>query len=323
MRSAIHLVVAAAVLATSDVASAACGDGIWSPGEHCGQDAFQTTGSPEMNHDCVIDFLDSALFIQVFGSTDPQGDFDANGLVHGPDFLELVDALGDSVSPCTPVFQLGGCSGTLALSFSSDPTNIVQNVAGLDHNDEASLYVVADGWSDAASLEYSIVTSPDLEVISHLDQNGSSSGPFVCQPDPQSSARVHALPPPSSNWDPPVIVARVDVRDSGEISNASYVKLVPSPPPASYMVGTTVVETCGYAGSRLRWGTSSSDQSFDFAAIRNASIGESEPVPPGISTCQAAPVPTLRPSLIGSLAAAMLAAGTAILWTARVPRRKG
>ena len=39
-----------------------CHDNLWPDGEFCGHDAYAVTGETEMNHDCMVDYLDYVLF---------------------------------------------------------------------------------------------------------------------------------------------------------------------------------------------------------------------------------------------------------------------
>src|SRR4030095_2420365 len=69
-------------------AASICHDGIWDDGEFCGRDAYTQTGFPDLNHDCLIDGLDIALFLVQHNSTGANLSADLNG--NG-----LVEALGD------------------------------------------------------------------------------------------------------------------------------------------------------------------------------------------------------------------------------------
>ena len=104
------------------VATATCHDGVWEDGEFCGYDAYVTSGIPDMNHDCVTDALDMIVFIPLFFSTSPSGDFNNDGGTNYDDLIFLKHQLGHFASPCnsTPVPNvvvrngLRLCTGTSA-----------------------------------------------------------------------------------------------------------------------------------------------------------------------------------------------------------------
>jgi hypothetical protein len=79
-----------------------CHDGIWIE-RFCGRDAYLVTGSADMNHDCVVDERDLALFQEQYNESGPNlsGDFDGNGAVGFPDYGILVASYGP-VPSCTP-----------------------------------------------------------------------------------------------------------------------------------------------------------------------------------------------------------------------------
>src|SRR4029453_11806262 len=95
-------------------AASICHDDVWDDGEFCGHDAFSTTGFPDLNHDCLIDGLDIALFLVQHNATGPNlsADLNGDGIVHASDF-EFFSTVGRQVSPCNITPVTGSCGGTI------------------------------------------------------------------------------------------------------------------------------------------------------------------------------------------------------------------
>ena len=105
-----------------------CHDGLWPDGEFCGYDANVVTGQVDMNHDCVVNFLDIALFWPQLNMTGPNVSADINGdnVVDLSDVVLLAASVasGFPVAPCNPSpATLDSCGADLSLSF--DPNIIV------------------------------------------------------------------------------------------------------------------------------------------------------------------------------------------------------
>ncbi len=60
-----------------------CQDYVWDLAEYCGHDAYHVTGSPDMTHDCKLDFFDLGLFgLGFFGYGSPlSADLNGDGTI--------------------------------------------------------------------------------------------------------------------------------------------------------------------------------------------------------------------------------------------------
>jgi len=279
-----------------------CHDGNWNPGEFCGRDAYLVTGEAEMNHDCTVDILDLKLIAEELGLAGPDlsGDLDGDGVVTILiDFLNFfLPSFGLPVLPCTrggmPADQ---CAGTIALSFSDNPATIISTRSQAVEQ-EGTVRIVVDGWTDAAILEYGIETSSNVTILTlwpteypYWDPPGLAA---ICGLDPQHDAALFVEwggPWPAG----PVVFNSLDyvITDA----NPAWIKLVPVP-------------SC-WQNSRIRWAQAAANRSFDFAMILNAGING--PAPPGEPTCQVQPVPALGPPFSWVVAPILLLVAVAVL----------
>ncbi|MBU1700619.1 MAG: T9SS type A sorting domain-containing protein [Candidatus Eisenbacteria bacterium] len=146
-----------------------CGDGAWDfePCEFCGQDAYQTTGWTEMNHDCWVDLLDLVLFGEAYGgSYDPSADFNDNGVVGIEDFLVFSDSFFQH-GPVTPCATCGvvpdSCAGTVRINFSADPTDDLDRI-DLAPYQPATAHVVVEGCDGIAGIDLCVLVTPNINI---------------------------------------------------------------------------------------------------------------------------------------------------------------
>jgi uncharacterized repeat protein (TIGR01451 family) len=260
------------------VYASVCHDGAWDAGEYCGYDAVATTTNhvPDMNHDCVVNGLDLQLFFHEFagaGSTGPNlsGDFKSaggagnptpcpgdqlcpDGRVSNADFSFFVTKLGQTASPCTSVPIPSVCDGSLALSFSNNPSTIT-NTATQAPNTLQNLYVVINGVANAEMAEFIVKASSNVQIVSS-DAAGLCSG---FDPD-----YVAYIPTPVASG--PAIVATLQYF----LTNSN---------PASISIVST--SNCPYALSR--WTDSTASTSHKFATMKG--VGINGPVSAAITGC--------------------------------------
>lgn len=153
-----------------------CHDGCWDETEYCGRDALVTTGKTDMNHDCLVDGLDVALFYPEFlggvTGTGLSGDFDNNNSVGLSDFNILRNSLGQTAVPCHSIPIPTQCDGSISISFNSHPATIVNNVA--QSPGTYSAYVVVSGVTDLTTVEFGVTTSANITDVSGSGQSGFS-----------------------------------------------------------------------------------------------------------------------------------------------------
>ncbi|HET6349031.1 MAG TPA: FlgD immunoglobulin-like domain containing protein [Candidatus Krumholzibacteria bacterium] len=186
------------------VASYVCHDDQWDPGEYCGRDAVTATGGwvtpggpaatarPEMNHDCLVDGLDWALFLDEYGATGPgySGDFNNDQYVGAMDFSFLGATTGYTVTPCSGVPVPEVCEGTISLSFSS--SSVVNNAS--QSTGPQTAYVIMQNASQAVFVEYVLTASSnvtlDYTTSSALYSGGGPGWQFVRFAAPQGTGSV-------------------------------------------------------------------------------------------------------------------------------------
>lgn len=241
-----------------------CHDGAWQPAEFCGYDARFSTGVAEMNHDCFVDYLDLALVWKQVGMTGTNLSADLNNdfIVDASDLSLFFITYGQTADPCTPGgMGTDSCAGSIALSFSSNPANIVSMITqGSPAID--TVFVVVNGWTGAQSLEYAVETSANIQILSH-------SSPYnvirTCNPTAQQSYAAWSA---STTYPGGPLV----------IASLFYYRLDSNP--ATFEIKP--IAGCG-APMRIRWAEPAHDRSIDFSIVRNAGING--PPPPGQSTC--------------------------------------
>ncbi|RPH63492.1 MAG: T9SS C-terminal target domain-containing protein [Acidobacteria bacterium] len=256
-----------------------CHDGIWGPYEYCGRDCFVATTFTDMNHDCQVDFLDFALFAAQYGTSGPglSGDFfgstifsPPNGQVAANDFSYLAGKLHQAVTPCTPVLVPSVCQGTIALSFAPGT---------IDDNDAQSpgartAYVIIDGFADASTVEYAVITSPNVTITNHFSTELNALAGSYCQTSGLGG----------------MILARIDPMASGPVTIAAIEYTLADTNPATL---TLAPANCNYA--RVRWTTEEASVSYDFDTIRHAGINGPTPAP---TSC---PGPTALGTISGNV----------------------
>ena len=155
-----------------------CHDGLWPNGEFCGRDAYTVTGQVDMNHDCVVDFLDVGIFWTYVGMFGPNlsADINADAVVNLVDLSLLAQSLasGAAVTPCNPSpLNPDFCDATLSLSL--DP-NIIVSRGRAAGPTPVEVHVVVDGWVDAAAIEFGIEHSPNLFPSNSASPIGWTNG---------------------------------------------------------------------------------------------------------------------------------------------------
>lgn len=292
-------------------AQSSCHDGIWDPDEYCGRDAWLTTGKTEMNHDCRVDILDLQLFADDYGwpaGPNLSGDFNGDGYCDLSDLFIFAGCWYHSVSPCSPSGVLPDlCQGTIALSFSTDSTNIVSTTTqspGLNF-----VYLVIDGWTDAKILEYSIEASPNIRIwyvrdpiYPHWNSGGCA---LTLSPDSMHTwcAHIYGLGDPWDSWPAGPLVFTWVVYELLDMD------------PAWFKI--TTIPSC-FDNDKIRWAKGTEDRSYHFATVLNAGING--PAPSGQSTCPPVLVPALDRRMVWVLVVVMMGLAVAVL---RLKRRSG
>ena len=256
----------AAYIYSADFDAPYCHDGTWQEGELCGRDAYLTTGEADLNHDCVVDFLDMGLFYHQYGDRSPELSADLNGDLHVNliDLMEVARGIQNevSVTPCTPIPPLpAGCEGTLALSL--DPNQIVST--GNAQPGLISIYVLASGVTDARVLEFAL-------QINNLSGDGlqytnSSSSPLGWESMGSSNLDEYQCWTGETPANGTVAIAQFDFF-TFDPNTVTQITLVPA----------------DWGAGRISWADSDFDQRMDFASTMNLALGWAEPEP-GISTC--------------------------------------
>lgn len=256
---------AVALLAAATTVGAQCGDGIWTAGscESCGRDAYQVTGHAEMNHDCVVDVADFALFAQEYGHSGfSPADLTRDGWVNSFDFA----AFGSSYfgapfldsGECEPCGAGRGCAATARISFSPDPSVDLDQIA----IDPFQMFIAHIVVQDAAGLGAFVgcIEASDNVALGSIQYGGSiqltGGGTGLLSPWPDGQARIAAS---VSGW----------VTD-GE-------------PAAIRIVGCP-----GHPQSPLSWGRVTTSQTLDFAVVAHGGING--PAPGNESACAGTPV---------------------------------
>ena len=247
-----------------------CHNDVWEPAEFCGHDAYAITGSPDMNHDCMVEWLDWGLFSHDFGIIEPgrSGDFDGDNDVDIFDGAVFLGNLGDTVTPCTQ----GGigedaCEGAIALSFGSDPNTIVPTLT-LASPGIVLVNVVCSTWTDAKAVEYSVRITGTLGFVSFSPPAETTNSSTACSDDVNRRY---------TRW----VFQRAGY-PSGPVIVDTIVLHVTSTNPVTLELLTSVAPCT--AGQRHRWTDSAFNRSIDFTSLGNAAINAPAP-PPGEYTC--------------------------------------
>lgn len=150
-----------------------CHDGCWEETEYCGSDAVAATGKPDMNHDCLVDGLDLALwFPDFYSGTGLSGDFDHINGVGAADLSFLLARMGQTAVPCHSIPIPTQCDGSISISFDEDPANIVNNAT--QSTGTHSAYVVVSGVTDLTAIEFGVTTSANITNLSGTFDAGFS-----------------------------------------------------------------------------------------------------------------------------------------------------
>ncbi len=253
-----------------------CHDLIWEDAEFCGRDGYVNTGAAELNHDCYSDALDFRLFGRQWTMSGPglSADLDGDGQVFVNDLIIFQQRRWRPACPGTRSGMLPDeCEGTVALSFSADPSNIVQQKS-IEPGELDSLYVVVAGYSQAAMIEIGVIASRNVEILEH--DPSPTMGMSGAMLDFNPSHSYLALSPAGDRTFPDgpaihsIVVFQVLDAEPASIELAGW------PPKLDTSIGIGLP-------TRLRWCGLAADHSVDFAVVRNAGING--PPPPGVSTC--------------------------------------
>ncbi len=156
-----------------------CGDLAWSsdPCEYCGKDAYYQTGHAEMNHDCLVDVVDFALFAQDYGRVgDLSGDFNRSGRVDVLDFQIFTQCFFShpNVAPCSPCgIVADSCAGTVRINFSLIPGQDVDRI-DLEPFEPAHVGVIVQGCAGLGAFTGCLEGSPNV-VFSGQEPAGNLS----------------------------------------------------------------------------------------------------------------------------------------------------
>ncbi len=255
-------------------ALAICHDGLWEDAEFCGRDAYLNTAAAELNHDCYSDAVDFGLFGRQWMLFGPglSADLNGDGSVFIIDLELLRQGIFRRACPGTPSgMQPDQCQGSVALSFSSDPTTIVrEKTIGAGTID--SLYVVVDGYSQASFMEIGVVSSENIWISGQqvmMANGGEIQGWGRFDIYPRYSYAASTTVGQNVFLDGPRVFSKIRffVSDSAP----AWIKL------EGFPIGPGVLP------GRLRWTGLAGDHSVDFASVLNAGINGSPP--PGVSTC--------------------------------------
>jgi uncharacterized repeat protein (TIGR01451 family) len=242
------------------ITSKLCHDGVWDDGEYCGRDAYATTGVPDMNHDCLVDGLDYVMFALQNPGCGPElsGDLNGDGLVDNQDFALLNAGLGNTASPCNPTPIPVQCDGAMQLSFSTNPSLVVNNATQAP-NASYFVWLIVNGVTNAKAIEFFIQASPNV-AMSNVTWFGVS-GPSTFSSGSQWGVAFFGAPFTGSS-----VVARIQYYLSD--SNPATISI--AEPPASK------------PWVRNRWTTAAVNVSHEFALV--TSVGINGPTP-GLTPC--------------------------------------
>jgi hypothetical protein len=277
--------------------SSSCHDGNWDDGEFCGRDAVLVTGVAEMNHDCTVDLMDLRLWLQEFALAGPglSADLNGDGVVSLADLVTFLSTYGGTAAPCTPSGMLPEmCQGSIELSFDPDPTVI--DPTQTQPAGTGRVYIVTDGWTDPAMIEYAVETSSNVVIVDHPETTFPHSQltgiPITCDPDARHSWRGFVRS--GGDWPAgPIVYNHLDYNVTD--TNPAWIKLAP-------------LAAC-FNNSKIYWGQADADRTHHFLTVGNAGING--PSPKGESTCHV-PVPLLSPVLLWLLAVALVT--VALTW---------
>jgi hypothetical protein len=243
-----------------------CHDGLWEPGEYCGRDAYVVTNSPDMNHDCVVDWLDQGLFSLQVGSAGPNlsGDFNDSNMVDATDAATFGANYGETATPCTRSgVGKEQCRGSIALSFDANPNNIVPTLV-LGAPGIVTMYMVCSGWSDARALEFSLRATGNVSVV------GTPGGTPSCTH--AGSKQYYRTIYNTPAW------------GAGPVVVGSFTLNVADLNPVTLELRPFTGGACT-SGQRLRWTDSAFNRSVDFASVGNAAINGAAPAGSPTCTC--------------------------------------
>jgi uncharacterized repeat protein (TIGR01451 family) len=264
------------------VRTSVCHDNVWDAGEYCGRDAVVATGgwnfpsppassaTPDMNHDCFVDGLDLALFApDYYGNAigpNLSGDFNNDGRVSSTDFSFFTSRLGKTATPCTSVPIPSDCTGSVFVSFSSNPSTIVSTATQATGAQDA--YIVVNGTPSLDFAEFGFYFSPNVVPI-NVTSDGNASWGFG------ANGGWSGVWLPNALLSGPHILATFHYILTD--TNPAWIGLdVPNGP--SYM---------GTAASHVRWTTAAVAISHEFTQIENGGIN-GQVLAPSVSVCSPA-----------------------------------
>jgi Bacterial Ig domain/FlgD Ig-like domain len=246
----------------SHVGAQVCGDLNWEPTEYCGQDAYQVTGTVEMNHDCICDILDVGLFTEIFfGPYHPSADINGDLIVNLSDISYLGTSIGSPVTPCTPIPTIDGCAGNLSLTLDASQVISRGRAESLPHI--FSVFIRAENMTNAAALEYALEFSSNLTLINqtHLlgwaNAGGQTSG----------GRTLYIWGTNGTYATGPMNMVELQFAMFSDL-NPAWIKLVDFPAMPS---------------SGIQWATQSLDQRNNFELTRN--VGINGPDPASVAIC--------------------------------------
>jgi hypothetical protein len=247
-------------VAQSVLQDTTCHDLVWEEDEFCGFDAYWTTGVVELNHDCLSELIDLQLFAAQLPLTGPHLSADINGdeVVNIFDLAYYIQTWSDSVPGCVRGgMQPDTLQGSLALSFSSDPTNIVSS-AVVPTMTLDSLYCVMDGHGDVGSIEYCIISSPNVRILSHVRTIESALGGHTLIENHTDSTHSYiAILPIDPVPAGPIVVSMAHFDHTDD--EPGWVRI------ESYQIP-------GWPDLHLRWNSVEGDRSYHFEEVAHVEV---------------------------------------------------
>ena len=234
-----------------------CHDDLWPDEEFCGRDAYVVTGFAEMNHDCIVDYLDIAIFFRAMdlSGSNLSADLNDDNVVNHSDLIMFVGSIGMDVSPCNPWPAIpDACAGALALS--TDPDAIISRTR-VAAGGFLFVQVVASGWQDALAVEYAVETSSNLTFIA----DSSAPGWANLAGEASGNRRYYVRGGMDSPISAPTAIMRLDFSVTDD--QPAWIKLVEYDTPNDKLV---------------RWAPDTLDRRSEFSLRRHLGINGLDPV---------------------------------------------
>ncbi len=252
-----------------------CHDNNWEDGEYCGRDAVVATGGwtlpsppaasavPDMNHDCVVNGLDFALFVPQYAGSGMSGpdlssDFNNDGTVTSPEFSFINSRVGHTAVPCNPTAIPVLCDGNLFISDS--PSSVADNA-----NKPIGVYTayfIIQGVTNAQWVELSVKSSANVQVLAFQYYNPADTGQSFLSCNGMQTMGFWLAAPASGTATVGKVVYQVND------TNPGFLTISP--------------QTCAF--TRNRWTTAAIPQvSHEFATV--GSFGINGPTPGPTPAC--------------------------------------